>query len=1090
MQFTGLIDLSRIGLNFPSGLLGWVGFIAACIIFVVYLITWRKIERSKRVGSWTLFFLLIVLIPIIAFFGGFDFSPISNGSVQSLPAEMTHPMVIIFAAIPFTLAAGFFGIIPSVLVGLISGLIGALCFTHNPFTIIEYASAAALISFHVSQNYQSRYYSLVRHPFIASIATVIYLLPILVLTTFFAIPGPLSIRLDYALQNSFLLFFSRSIEIITAGFFAELIMRFKPNYWITPAFLVPSPEQMSIQKRFLFISTRFFLFLGLGLIIFTWVMAVRAARQMVNDRLSGIALLVSETVPVFLETGQDFLTAEASSGITSLAVDQMENALAEQINAIPFFDQIYIFNSQGNLEAGYPDLTLIQSQILVEEEVGVRSTLSGQNDLLYVVIPPERDQSAFISFFAPSITENGIISGVLLGRTEIGENPFMQAALQSLDQFGNSGGEAYILDSHNRIIFSTTDGNVIDAYPIDMPAQIGFFEPILSDGSETFGYYLPIDRTDWSVILLTSSAYAQQAAYDIALPLLIIFLSFSVLGIIVIRISLNSIAGTLDLLGQKAGRIAEGYFNDPVHASGLDEVGRLGNSFDEMRQRLKTKIEQMNSLLLVSQRVSSRIKFDDGFIPLLTECLKRGSISARLLIKSNTLFEESNSPFVTYKVGEDMTGFQELDFMLFRMMESQPILAVPNTLRTRRMDFPQYLTQPGSLLSFRIKQDEEYLGVLWLGFAQPRNYDEDEVKFFNTLAFEAGVSIINSQLFLIAETGRQRLSSILAATPDPIIVIDENNKLVHANPAAKKLKGLLVENNNIPIGNGGIQNKEILNILTNRNQINTSIEINMEDGQTYQFSVSEIVENDKHFGRVGIFRNISNFKEMDKIKSEFVATVSHDLRTPLTMIRGYTTMLQMVGELNFQQQEYASRIISGVDEMSGLVRNLLNLERIELRMGIQKQQINLAEIIIKITEELNSRIQQKNITILRREQQNEQCVVCADSILLHQALYNLLDNAIKYSRSGGKIEVEINDLGSEFQISIVDNGVGIAPLDVPHIFDQDYPSRINTNPEKDSGLGLAIVKSIAERHNGRISVESTLGKGSTFNLVIPKDQEK
>ncbi len=141
------------------------------------------------------------------------------------------------------------------------------------------------------------------------------------------------------------------------------------------------------------------------------------------------------------------------------------------------------------------------------------------------------------------------------------------------------------------------------------------------------------------------------------------------------------------------------------------------------------------------------------------------------------------------------------------------------------------------------------------------------------------------------------------------------------------------------------------------------------------------------------------------MKSEFVATVSHDLRSPLTLMRGYATMLEMVGELNEQQQGYVKKIISGVENMSRLVNNLLDLGRIDLGVGLQVENVTVLDIIERVTSALQLQATQKNIDLSVELSKDMPNAVEADQALLHQAVYNLVENAIKYTPDNGRVTI-------------------------------------------------------------------------------------
>jgi signal transduction histidine kinase len=268
----------------------------------------------------------------------------------------------------------------------------------------------------------------------------------------------------------------------------------------------------------------------------------------------------------------------------------------------------------------------------------------------------------------------------------------------------------------------------------------------------------------------------------------------------------------------------------------------------------------------------------------------------------------------------------------------------------------------------------------------------------------------------------------------------------------------------------------------------SSREITLPNGKIYYGSVSPVIADGKLVGKVCIMRDITYYKQLDSLKSDFVATVSHDLRSPLTLMRGYATMLQMVGDLNEQQKTYANKIVLGVENMTRLVNNLLDLGRIEAGIGLQVEKVTAGEVVSQVIASLQPQASQKNLQ-LTLETPDQAVPVEADRALLQQAVYNLVENAIKYTPSGGQVKINLRAASSGVALEVRDTGIGIAPLDLPHMFEKFYRSgRREAYQQRGTGLGLAIVKSIAERHGGRVWVESQLGKGSTFYFELPYQQ--
>jgi signal transduction histidine kinase len=395
------------------------------------------------------------------------------------------------------------------------------------------------------------------------------------------------------------------------------------------------------------------------------------------------------------------------------------------------------------------------------------------------------------------------------------------------------------------------------------------------------------------------------------------------------------------------------------------------------------------------------------------------------------------------------------------------------------------------LLAVSLRHENQFYGVLWAAYDQPRNFSESDVRFLSTLAGQAALAASNNHLFLSAEVGRQRLAAILASTPDPVLVTDQNNRLLLSNPAAWRVLGTDISQGQGEAIEKVIRQKALLEILRATSSDKLSAEVPMPDGLVYLATASPVVADSRLVGRVCILRDVTHFKELDTLKTEFVNTVSHDLRSPLTLMRGYATMLEMVGELNEQQKGYVHKMTLGVDSMTRLVNNLLDLGRIDVGVGLQLETVPLLDIIERVTGTLQLQASQKEIQLDLDLPINTSPLIQADQALLQQAIYNLVENAIKYTPQGGRVIVRLRIRGDGILFSVQDTGIGVAPADQARLFEKFYRgTQREAREQKGSGLGLAIVKSIAEKHGGKVWLESELGKGSTFFMQVPLHQPK
>jgi signal transduction histidine kinase len=199
-------------------------------------------------------------------------------------------------------------------------------------------------------------------------------------------------------------------------------------------------------------------------------------------------------------------------------------------------------------------------------------------------------------------------------------------------------------------------------------------------------------------------------------------------------------------------------------------------------------------------------------------------------------------------------------------------------------------------------------------------------------------------------------------------------------------------------------------------------------------------------------------------------------------------MLTMVGAMNDQQKEFVSKILSSADQMGTLIDNLLDLGRIEAGVGLDLEEVAVEELIEQAVEAFQPQAVNKQIS-LSAELSDDMVPIEADATLLRQAIANLVDNALKYTQAKGSVAISASQEHDRQYIQVTDTGLGIAPTDQARLFEKFYRARRQESLQvKGTGLGLAIVKSIVEQHEGRVTLESKLGSGSTFTIDIPIQQ--
>ena len=345
---------------------------------------------------------------------------------------------------------------------------------------------------------------------------------------------------------------------------------------------------------------------------------------------------------------------------------------------------------------------------------------------------------------------------------------------------------------------------------------------------------------------------------------------------------------------------------------------------------------------------------------------------------------------------------------------------------------------------------------------------------------------------------KSKTLTIINHMADGVLVTDQNGYIVLNNPAVTRMLELEEES---PLGkhfsewtkNENLTQmlEKVLNMESTHGR-GISQEIAWGDPPKSFFiahSAPVRSEGGEIFGSVTIFNDVTRFKELDQMKSEFVDMVSHELRSPLSSIRQKLSLIidGFTGEINEEQKQIVSRVQHRIDGLIGMISNLLDLSRIEAgRLVQQKERIALPEIIDEVVDLIAQEAEKKGlrfeVTI-----DSQLFPIHADRQSMETVITNLLSNAVKYNREGGRVSINAQNRGEFIEIKVVDNGVGISKENLPRIFDKFYRIRTDyTRKVIGSGMGLPLVKAIIEAHFGTITVESKPGEGTTFAVLLPR----
>lgn len=339
---------------------------------------------------------------------------------------------------------------------------------------------------------------------------------------------------------------------------------------------------------------------------------------------------------------------------------------------------------------------------------------------------------------------------------------------------------------------------------------------------------------------------------------------------------------------------------------------------------------------------------------------------------------------------------------------------------------------------------------------------------------------------------KTKLETILRYMGDGLIAIDLTGHIIHANPAAMEMLHITdedIENKNYDDIIKMYNKKLILKYLLENGELSGHEEVFDYGGNTFAVRYGKFKNQDNQdVGIIMMIQDITERQKLEKMQMDFVANVSHELKTPLTTIKSYTETL-MGGVVDDKEtvQNFLSIIDTEADRMNRLVKDLLQLSRLDYQQEkLFKKESNLISLIKSVVTKVDLTVKSKNQHLNCIFDENIKVMVVIDKDRMEQVILNILSNAIKYTQDGGRIDIDVIKSESLAQIIVTDNGMGISEQEIPRIFERFYRvDKARSRAMGGTGLGLSISKQIVEEHKGAIEIESREGKGTKATITLP-----
>jgi len=1061
-----------------------------------------KLMRSRRD---VLLLVGLAILPLITtHLLAVRFPALSLPPLPDIPMTPAVPFAALLTGWPILAAGMWLGPGSALLVGGISGLLRAGTVTGGIADPFHLAFFGFLVACLLRQRHRGWLESLVRQPVVASLLTMPIAVTLLFLSAWAQVVHSGLAGFDYALQFTRVRLGCALLEALSAGMAAQALFLIYPSVRPVREADQESWLRRSLDRKLLVVVVPLILLTTFGLLYGVTTVTLRGARAGAVNDLARDAQSAADEIPRFIHTGQGLLAEFAEDErLSATDRDDLQELLESDLRIGAFFDNLLLFDPDGELVAMYPppptgnpDLTAQERELLTRVlKNGAPQISSGHRS---------HWDEALLSFFMPtdSTMEDDLGFGALIGRTHLQANPAMERILADL-QWTSGRGEGFVVDSEGRIVAHPDPGMVLSLWQNEQ------YGPCIADAgpqglvcegrnpvrnTRELLYYLPAEGYPWAVVIRLPYEVVLNQAREVAVPLLVLQGVFGGGLVVAIVLLIGRMTDPLKQLADAAERIAMGTLTEPIEVRGTDEVGRLGLTFEEMRTRLKDRMSDLSLLLEVSQAVSSTLDLSTGLSFVLEGALEATGAD----IAHAVLLGDRGPSKTVISRGEAIQGLSKLEDALVAEVEKRSPAAFPNLAEAAKLTGAEDLAGPiEAAIALPVCTKDRILAVIWVGYTAARQFEKSMLDFLSMLTNQVAVLVENAHLFQAVEGERTRLAAILESVSDVVLVTDQEDRLLLVNSAAERAFGIQSEAVlGQRIEETDLEPEVIAAVVEPSSSERSLQELLLPNGCVLYADVSAIESSQgERLGQVAVMRDITRFKELDDMKSEFLATVSHDLRAPLTFMRGYANRLDTVGELNEKQAIYVDNILRGVRRIDELVLELLDLSRIEAGLGVERKPCRLGMVVAEAVSSLRPRAMAKEVSLqieppLDLSNGGGDSLVSGDRALLRQAVINLLDNAIKYTPAGGKVaaglSIEARNGGGQATIRVADTGIGIAPDEQMRLFEKFYRTkRGNQSGVSGTGLGLAIVRSIAERHEGKVWVESKLNEGSTFYISLP-----
>jgi PAS domain S-box-containing protein len=1071
-------------LQIPDQVSVWMGW-GVWLVFLIFSAVRMqqkpiKLDRKSLVWFAGLSVSILIFTPFLGTAVNLDLPIVSDGRLFQYMMSL--------AAVPWLIAGGILGPLPAIMLAGISGLLYAFLGSTHIFTPLIFMTLALLFSWAVRQCYRPLFYRVLRFPLVAATFSLITSIPTLLLAQILSQQGSLAERFAAA----FLLFPSDFLTVtgmvLIGGLVCLGIKLIVGKVWEVCPEQVLSPTETHFPIHWITVALPIMLIIWAAATFTSWKIAERNARRELASELAYSADRISGDLQLFLEVGKGLILESANDpDLTTGLIGLSPENFRRQSTLMAFFDRIALFDKNGVFQTAYPSSVLNEKDLFSGSSSNTAGWIGEDQTGVSILVFRSGDAQPMIEFIANTYNPSGQRNGFLIGQVDIQEHPFLSDVILEFQKIASYGSGGKIITKDGEVLYQNVLDDRLEPGPINFYNSPIYFEEPSLNGTLLILFFQPISDTEFGVVLGAPAFGIYQAAWHTALPIFFTGLVFTLFVCSMLWLVWLRIGKDLQELSAVVNHVAEGDLNINLGKSNQKgALNTLRSDIEKMVSALQAKTRNQSDLFFVDKESTNNLELIPALNIIMKAALSHKVSAVRIVLTDSNGIKIVSETEQRFSKGKHGYLFAPLDREILAKVEAEGEIVLGDFHVGKTFSLGKGMPYPASLIAQPLKWENQALGILYVTFQDLKSPDQNEINYFRTLAQKTSKLIAHYGQYEEFKRWQDQFRNILDTHIDPILLISSENLVVYANAASENLFG---RSRDLLLGRSiliHIDNEELIGFINEKANEQRTTEIVFSDGKVFKVSLNSIPSGLQGELQVLNFHDITQNREKDAIKSEYVTTVSHELRSPLTLIQGYAKILRLTGNLSEQQNDYVNNIIQVVEEMKNLVQNLLDIGRLESGDPLNITRVQVDEVLRKVVESLTNQAKQKNIQ-LSVELPQKNLIIEADIPFITQAIKNLLDNAIKFSKMGEAVvlSVQVND--KDIIFSVQDAGPGIAPLDQNHIFDK-FKRVITSRDEQSqgSGLGLAIVKSIAEHHNGKVWLESQLGKGSTFYIQIPR----